>query len=143
MKKIILLLILSNFTYATPKLISASLHGEKMSVSYSMLDNGSKILEVKEIIGRKKNKALFESKQKINLKLSPDDEVSSIVGVMCFLEKTLVYAVFSKSKAREKCIFPAKKAWIIDQKNIKLTAIKDIKKVSCSWHPEGESTFPF
>jgi hypothetical protein len=142
MKKIFLMILLSQLTLASSKMLFASLHG-KMSVTHSVLNSGNHILEVKELVGRKKKKAIFENRQTIDLKMSMKEDISSVVGVMCMLNKNLVYAVFSKAQAKEKGSFPALRAWSIEEKKIKLEPIKDIKKVTCSWNPEGESQFPY
>lgn len=85
-----------------------------------------------------------KEKQRIDLNLKGQELLSNHNGFDCVdASGDRIYAVVSPSSAKEKGKFNPVRAWAIDQQNVVLNPIKDLRTVSCEWSPEGDNKFPY
>ena len=118
------------------KAVSSAMHGNKMVVDYTVLNNGKHVLIAKE--GTKEL-------QTVDLNVKEGELVSISHGFKCKTQNPndFVYAVISKKNANEKSAFAPVSAWVIEEKKLKIKPFKNAKAVSCIWSPDGESKYPF
>ena len=116
-----------------------------MSVSYRTLDSGKHVLVV-----LRRNAEKASEVQSIELNLKKDEFLSDFYSFRCFAvgpqypyQKNYVYAVINKSQVKEDIVVHPIRAWLVNEKEPRLDAVKDTKIIECSWYREGDGEFPF
>lgn len=127
------------------KSLCSGMHGEKMAVSYEVLNTGKHVLIVKEKTGLVNNKAKFKQLHVIEVPIKQDESLSPCDGFKCRnKENVLLYAVVSKNAARKNASFRPVIAWFVDQKNMKLSPVDlNTELINCKWEPDGDSDYPY
>lgn len=129
---------------ADMKTLIESMHGPKMLVKYQVLNSGRHILLVQEKASSPTDKANIKQRQMLDLDMKEGEVYSPYYGFQCNQKaNAYVYAVISKSRAKEKGTFQPERAWRIDEKSALLRPINNVESVVCVWSPEGESSYPF
>lgn len=115
-----------------------------MSIEYREDETGKRVLVVQEKVGTNGSKAVQKEIQIIDLNLKNGEQVSLNYGFRCTIKgKDFVYGIISKAIAKKNGSFSPLRGWSVDEKNLKLVAQDDPKKINCTWSPEGESEYPF
>lgn len=125
------------------KTLVSSTHGDKLSVTYSVLNNGHHVLEATNSQDPKKN-------QVIELNLKKSEFLSEAASFRCYAvgpkfpyHTIQAYGVIAKSLAKpEKPVHP-NRAWIADVNAGQLVPVTNTKEIECNWEKMGESEFPF
>jgi len=140
-----LLAVTSTFSLAEMKYLGSGMHGEKMAVNYGVLNTGKHLLVVEENIGKENGKTKFKQLQAVEIVLKKGETLSPYDGFKCRNKKNdLLYAIISKNVAKENAVFPPVKAWLVDQKNMKLNSVDQKNEIiNCKWEPDGDSDYPY
>ncbi len=145
--KTLLLLVAANFSLALAdmKSLGEAMHGEKMAVSYEVLNSGKHVLIVKEKTGKENKKAKFKQLQVIEVSLKEGETLSPYDGFKCRNRKNdLLYAIVSKGTAKKNESFAPIKSWTVDEKNMKvIPTVEKNELVACKWEPDGDSDYPY
>ena len=134
------LIFISLFSQAGMKSVMSGMHGDKMAVSYEVLNNGKHVIVINEFMGREGKHSKFKQLEVIELGTMEGKELSPQGPCKCFInnEPGFTYAVINtKNSCKTKSINPLK-AWSIDQTDMKLIPVKDMKTVNCKWQPDGD-----
>lgn len=141
--KLFIFILISNIALGGMKTLMGGMHGDTMGVEYQVLNSGKHVLIAKEKIGNEEKNAKFKILQTIDLNLTTDEYVVPN-GFKCSSKRDhFIYGVIAKMHAKKTGSFSPERAWEVDQKNLKLVPLIDIKSISCVWSPEGESGYPF
>ncbi len=124
------------------KALIAEMHGENLAVEYQVLNSGAHVLVTKNMKPASGEPSV--QLQVVELKLKTGEALAATYGFRCTRNGAdSVYAVVAKRTARERGSFPPERAWEVDQKNLRLNPIADVKSISCIWSPEGEGKYSF
>lgn len=134
------LAVTSALSLAEMKSLGSGMHGEKMAVSYEVLNTGKHVLVVKE-----NGKTKFTQRQAVEIVLKKGETLSPYDGFKCRNKKNdLLYAIVSKNVAKENEFFLPVQAWLVDQKNMKLNPVDQKNEIiNCKWDPDGDSDYPY
>lgn len=143
MKMVTFVLLVSVKVHAKSKEMFGSVHGDSMTVSYRILDDGKHVLAV-----ARKSPSGYVENQTVALDLKNNEFVSAQYAFRCFAsqpadKKPYAYAILDKYEVKEGITAHPKRAWLVDEKETKLIVVKDPQSIECSWYQEGDGEFPF
>jgi hypothetical protein len=126
------------------KSLGGSMHGESLGVDYQQLNNGKYILILNEKTGMDGNKAKFKELQIVDLDLNANEMLAPFNNFKCKSPTvSMIYGVVSKKNAKKEGQFQPLKAWFVNEKEKKISAVQNLKEVTCEWNSDAESDYPF